>query len=185
YVVGINSSFIDTENELNAFAVAGGHPDPAYPSVPVPVLQDGFESGNFSGGSYTTSGNANWFVGTSSTNSGTYSAHSGNIGDNGVTRLALALNMPDPGLMEFAVRVSSEFDFDVLSVLVDGQSVLTGSGNVLWQDAPPLRLPAGPHTVTFEYAKDGSVSSGTDTAYIDDIDVYTSLPAYYDAQNTA
>ena len=81
------------------------------------------------------------------------------------------------GNVTFRVRVASEASFDCFRFLVDNvrQSVGTscaGGGNpgiagiVDWQ-LITVPLTAGQHTLTWEYAKDGSESASADAAWID------------------
>jgi formylglycine-generating enzyme required for sulfatase activity len=78
------------------------------------------------------------------------------------------LTVPKDGEVTFWYRVSSERGYDVLRFSVDGRVLGEWSGEVAWTQVS-YPVTAGTRTFRWEYAKDGSVSSGADTAYLDDI----------------
>ena len=72
--------------------------------------------------------------------------------------------------ISFDYLVSSESSFDLFKVFIDGAEVLRASGTFNpWQLSETFTVESGFHTVLFEYSKDGSVDSGEDTAYVDNI----------------
>lgn len=131
------------------------------------AFTDGFESGNLSGLGWATSGDLPWIVQTNFAASGGFAARSGVISANQTSSLVLAGNFR-AGTASFAVRVSSEPIWDVLSFYVDDALVQQWSGAADWQ---PFSFPlsAGPHTLEWEYAKDGSLSEGLDAAFLDNL----------------
>jgi hypothetical protein len=70
--------------------------------------------------------------------------------------------------IQFDVRVSSEPTYDFLSFSVDGQEVKRWSGNVGWTQYSHTLSP-GSHSLEWAYVKDGSGSSGSDAAWIDNV----------------
>lgn len=81
------------------------------------------------------------------------------------------------GTVSFDRRVSSEQDYDCFRFIVDGvqQNVqgtcassggLGASGEVAWGTVS-VPITSGPHTLTWSYEKDSSVSDGQDAAWID------------------
>jgi hypothetical protein len=75
-----------------------------------------------------------------------------------------------PGSLSFWWKVSSETGFDYLDFYIDG--VLQAghiSGNVDWQQQT-YPLGAGAHTLRWRYAKDASVTSGSDTGWVDQLE---------------
>jgi hypothetical protein len=186
YVVGINSTSANTDAELNAYANAGGFPNTNM-NTGTTVSIDDFETGDFSNGNYGN--NPAWSVDMQSASSGVFAAHNNNIGDNQTAEFTMSVNMAQSGYVKFNYRTDSEGSFDFLRVLVDGgvQFSAAGVGGV-WGPAA-VNVGAGNHTITFQYDKDGSVSSGTDQVWVDDIEVVEggsfSNTAYYDAQDTA
>ena len=73
------------------------------------------------------------------------------------------------GEFTFDYALSTEGNFDFLNVYINGGRVLSRSGFQNNFQRFTRRLNAGRHTVRFEYSKDGSVSSGADTVWIDNI----------------
>ena len=130
---------------------------------------DGFESGTLDP-SYATGGDAPWTVVTGSPHAGTRSARAGAITHNQrtwLTRHALA------GPISFWYRVSSEASYDWFNFSVDGQQLVHRSGTVGWTRYTTT-LGSGQHELRWEYAKDGSTSSGSDTVWIDDLSLVES-----------
>jgi len=185
YVVAINSNSISLENEMTGFANQGGN-------ALVPQAgsifwgPDGFETGNFSVGGYTTGGNASWFASTNDASAGVYSAQSGNINDFGVSDMYMNVDFPADGWVVFDHKESTEEYYDELQVLVDGGLRGVWSGITGWQSGG-VPVTAGLHTITFRYFKDYSVSEGDDTVWVDNIQLVTGGyygPAYFNGQDT-
>ena len=68
----------------------------------------------------------------------------------------------------FWYKVSSELNYDYLTLKLDGVSLAQWSGTVAWTQYSGT-IPAGSHTLTLTYAKDVSGTSGSDTAWVDDV----------------
>ena len=75
-----------------------------------------------------------------------------------------------PAQCSFWWKVSSESGYDKLSFTLDGQSVHTISGAVDWEQKS-LLVPAGTHTLSWTYAKDGSQDVGADAGWVDQVEV--------------
>lgn len=128
---------------------------------------EGFESGDFSAQSWTFTGNAPWTVQSGTVRSGSYAAASGTITHNQTSGMALSLDC-QAGEVSFAYSISSEGGFDFLRFYIDGVQQGSWSGTVGWTTVS-YPVTAGPHTFEWRYTKDGSVSSGSDKAWVDDI----------------
>jgi len=161
--------------ELDEFsALAQDWQDTYLPvSFPIdPIVDDGFETGDFSKYSWTTSGDANWLVHTYNY-TGVYSAKSGDIADNQDTELSLTVNLAQDALLSFKFRVSSEANYDKFRFYLDSNEQCAYSGEGL---AAPWRrlsypLSAGSHTFKWEYRKDSSQSRYSDSVWIDEVRV--------------
>ena len=70
--------------------------------------------------------------------------------------------------ISFWYRVSTESSFDYLQFYLDGAMQDQWSGTVAWTQAS-YAVAAGTHTLEWRYDKDGSVSSGSDAVWIDDV----------------
>lgn len=113
-------------------------------------------------------GNANWTIVSDQVNSGTYSAKSGNISDSQQTNLILTTEILADGEVSFYKKVSSENNWDKLFFYIDNSQKGEWSGEVAWsQESFPVTV--GTHTFKWSYQKDGSVSNGSDCAWVDDI----------------
>ena len=104
-------------------------------------------------------------TGTYSTSPG--SARSGVITDNGTT--TLKTTVAGGGTLAFKWKVSSEQNYDKLNLYVDGSLVTSISGTTNWATYTRTVTGAGSHTFEWRYTKDGSVSSGSDCGWIDDV----------------
>ena len=98
--------------------------------------------------------------------SGTYSAQSGSITHGESTNLEFTGVLAN-GTVSFSYNVSSEAGYDFLKFYLDGVQLAQWSGAQSGNFSTPVSL--GQHTLKWTYAKDGSVSSGNDAAWIDDV----------------
>jgi hypothetical protein len=132
------------------------------------VLED-FEDIN-----YKINLSGNWARSSTRAKDGSYSFRNYNIGNGGSSSFYLTVNVPSgTGTLAFDYMVSSERGYDYFSVYVDGTRVIHKSGSVGWTHYNQT-LSSGSHNVEFRYSKDGSVSNGDDSAYIDNL-IVTSL----------
>ncbi len=138
---------------------------------------EGFETGNFSLFAWDNSSTVPWTVQSSEMFSGTYAAKSGAIGDLDSTVVSLNINVTTAGDLSFWKQVSSESGWDYLRFYIDGVKQDQWAGSVAWSwDSYPLAT--GSHTLRWTYYKDGSVSNGSDCAWLDHI-IFPPLGAYY------
>jgi hypothetical protein len=105
-----------------------------------------------------------WFLQTTTTRDGVDAAQADYVGDGGVAAFSLELDGPDR--LTFQAKVSSEADYDFLTVELDGVERISLSGEVDWSEHF-VNIPVGRHTVAFQYGKDGSASEGDDSAWVD------------------
>ncbi|MDA3812725.1 MAG: hypothetical protein PF570_00585, partial [Candidatus Cloacimonetes bacterium] len=129
---------------------------------------DGFETGNFSAYEWQLSGNANWFVTNNSPYGGNFCAQGGDISDNQTTALQVTRDITDNGTINFYWKVSSESNYDYLRFYLDGTQIQEISGTVGWTQVT-TNVSSGSHTFKWEYSKDVSISTGSDTGWIDNI----------------
>jgi len=114
--------------------------------------------------SWSTGGNLKWFNETDSVRGEV--ARSGPIGHNQKSHVQTGLR--GPGTVSFSWKVSSQASFDVLRVLLNGVEQARISGNTTWA-AQFVVIPWGDNTVKWEYFKNGSVASGSDSGWLDDV----------------
>jgi hypothetical protein len=83
--------------------------------------------------------------------------------------LEVTLDIPAAGVVQFWHHVSSEGYFDFLRFYIDNIPQGDGwSGELGWQQAE-YPIPAGNHTLSWVYSKDGSVDSYSDSVWIDEV----------------
>ena len=141
-------------------------------SLPVFIGQDFVET--FEGGTTHLSGwvpnvQYPWTIIDSQAVEGTHCMRSAiYMGHGQTSEVAININVTVADSVSFLYRVSSEQSYDKFRFLVDNQELLTASGEVEWSRAA-YAVSTGSHTLTFRYTKDGSVSNGSDCAWIDNI----------------
>jgi hypothetical protein len=118
------------------------------------------------GGTGTYSG---WYPQTSTSYDGIDAAQSGECSNNSSTWFQITVSGAD--YVDFYWKVSSE-SFDHLTVYVDGSQKSYISGITSWSYYSILLPDTGTHTVRWSYSKDGSIASGADAAWVDQISVY-------------
>ena len=118
---------------------------------------------------FTTDGNAKWSLDDATGNPDAPSARSGEIGDSQQT--SLFGTVTGPGVLSFRRKVSSESNWDYLRFFADGVQKFSWSGEQDWGDITCNCADFGPgeHVFEWRYVKDGSVSRGSDCAWIDKV----------------
>lgn len=116
--------------------------------------------------SWSSGGSAPFFAQDGIVHYGSAAAQSGAIGDSQSSWLAATVT--GPGLLTFDWKVSSEAGYDFLTVAVDGVRKLSSSGEADWS-RQKLAIPAGVHTVRWQYTKDQAVATGRDAGWVDHV----------------
>lgn len=137
--------------------------------ISVGKTRESFEYGGFALFPWINTSPVPWVVTSGQSYEGTMSAASGIIPHNGVTRLKINIDLPVADTIRFWYKVSSEPSYDFLRLIVDSTEVFKVSGEKEWTQRI-VALTPGPHVLEWSYIKDGSVSSGSDRAWIDQID---------------
>jgi hypothetical protein len=126
-----------------------------------------FETADFSKFAWINSGDGKWGITFLERYSGTYSAETSKIGDGENATLEISVECTS-GEITFFCKVSSEAACDYLKFYIDGVETAKWSGMKDWEIASfPVR--AGTRNFEWTYSKDGSISRGSDTAWIDEI----------------
>lgn len=120
-----------------------------------------------------TSGIPTWFTQNVVTRDGVDAAQAGSITHSQNSYMELTLTGPE--FVSFHWKVSSESSFDYLRFLDNGAQQLQISGEVDWTQVN-YNVPAGTHTLRWEYSKDGSVDTGSDTGWVDEMYVSSVHP---------
>lgn len=130
----------------------------------------------------TYSSHAAWGTQSTEKNSGTYAAKAGAITDSGMSSMVLAHVADKPrATVTFYKKVSSEEGWDYLDFYIDEVVVGSWSGiDTGFSEESFTIYGAGSHTLRWTYRKDGAASEGSDTAWVDDIEI---VEYYPDPQN--
>ncbi|MCH8216068.1 MAG: hypothetical protein IH892_04775 [Planctomycetes bacterium] len=126
-----------------------------------------FESGDFRTFDWMTFGDQYWFISSDEFNTGNHSAQAGSVTNDESSTLEVTLDCISKDI-SFYLKVSSESNFDKLIFRIDGIELADWSGEMDWTEVSYTVSP-GTHVFKWTYEKDGSVSEGRDTAWIDDI----------------
>jgi len=116
--------------------------------------------------SFTTGGIADWFSQTATSYYGGDAAQSGDILDTEVSWMRTTVS--EAGTISFFWKVSSESGYDLLGFYIDGLLQDSISGSVDWEQKT-YTLASGSHTLEWRYVKDGSISSGGDCGWVDQV----------------
>jgi len=131
------------------------------------IIED-WESQNFNQFAWVNGGNSPWTIDNTTAYEGEASSKSGDINDDQNSELSLEYNVLIAGEISFAVKISSESNYDELIFYVDGSEVQSWSGTADWAEVT-FPLSTGTHILKWSYEKDGSLSSGSDCGWIDNI----------------
>jgi len=123
---------------------------------------------------FTLTGDSDWVLDDSTHNSGSYSIRSGLIGDSQSTIVSYTVDVPYQLILStvsFSRKVSSESGYDTLKFISDNGTIMSWSGERDWERYSfSLNLSGGLHTFRWSYSKDAAAASGSDAAWIDDIE---------------
>tara|TARA_B110000196_G_scaffold113716_1_gene98889 strand:- start:1805 stop:7288 length:5484 start_codon:yes stop_codon:yes gene_type:complete len=146
-----------------------------------PTTDDGFESGDFSGMSFTNDATYPWVIDSTSSNSGMYSAMNDAVPAGGGTGdLSLTIDTVS-GDISFAYRASVESGWDYLRFYVDGTLDAQWSATDTGWNSHSTSVSSGTHTFTWRFYRDSCCSGGANTVWLDDISIPTSSELGYTA----
>ena len=134
-----------------------------------------FESGTLAPPEWSLAGTSNWAIRADTRLGGAQLAKAGTISHNQESRMTLDVSQIPAASGTFRYSVSSEGSFDYLLFCIDNTGCSRYSGyNYRWSGTvtngqQTFSIPATAQTLTWKYVKDGSVNSGSDTAWVDDI----------------
>ena len=123
---------------------------------------------------FSSGGNAAWSGIVADTRTGRTAAQSGAVANNQSSWLRTTV--VGPGVLSFRWRISSEKKYDKLAFTMDNQTIATISGDTEWATVSRYIAP-GVHTVQWTYAKDKSLGSGKDCAWVESLVWEETLPA--------
>ncbi len=127
-----------------------------------------FEAGVPLGWTNGMGGTAAWTIDTTMPHGGARSLRSGAIGHDRQTRVGFSLTLANAATFSFWVRTSTESCCDEGELWIDGTMRVQRAGTTAWT-LYAVELAPGAHALEFRYSKDGSIASGSDAVWIDDI----------------
>jgi hypothetical protein len=131
--------------------------------IPMPTLAEALDAPELT---WTTGGDASWFPQLAEAHDGLHAGRSGAIGHSQASWAETTV--VGPGFLSFWWRVSSESCCDPLSFYLDGSGQADIRGGIDWTQRS-YSIPDGRHTLRWVYSKDGSVVSGLDAAWLDQV----------------
>ena len=160
------STPIGTSVDLAMNVNAGGYGFSQTHFVPVGLILEDWELGNFTRFPWTFSGNANWAVVNAGQYEGNFTAISGAIEDNQASSISVILQVNAAGPVSFYRKISTESNYDFLRFYIDGVQQGQWSGTVDWGQVS-YQVTTGAHTFTWTYDKDVPFQSGSDCVWVD------------------
>ncbi len=131
---------------------------------------------------WNTYGSASWMGSGAVTHDGVDAARSGAVGHSASS--SLSTTVAGPATVSFWWKVSSESTYDRLAFAVDGSQTRVISGEVGWRQES-VALESGIHNLAWTYAKDGSVTAGSDAGWLDQVTVTAPPIAGFTASPTS
>jgi len=153
--------------DFSADVSAGAYTAHSSAMLPIGLVVEDFETGDFTKFDWTFSGAADWeIIEGENVYEGAYSAKSGTITDNQASALELVVDVSMNDTISFWMKVSSESGYDYLKFYIDDSEKGSWSGEEGWS-LEKVAITEGEHTLKWAYEKDGSVSNGDDCAWLD------------------
>ena len=162
-----NTIYYWSINAINDFGNADG---PIWSFTTAGPADEDFETGDFTLYPWAFAGNQDWIVQANEVYEGTYSAKSGLITHDQTSELEIVMNVEEDDIISFYTKISCEEDqndnWDYLAFYIDNVEQDRWDGEVSW-GYQSYAVTAGNRTFKWKYLKDGSVSSGSDCAWLD------------------
>ena len=147
-------------------------------SFRVGKIRESFEASTFNVFPWINISSIPWIITSANSYDGSISARSGAIAHSGSTSLSMRTIYNSDDSLKFFYKVSSEQNYDFLSLKLNRVEILKKSGEIPWTKMV-VAVSAGLNTMEWNYKKDNSVSQGSDCAWIDMIDFAQSSPVNY------
>lgn len=160
------SATLGTSIDLGFELVSGNYGVQNVFYLPIGMVTEDFETGDFSSFGWQFGGNADWTITNVAPYEGEYCAKSGSLGDEEESVLSLTMQVIANDEISFFRKVSSEDSYDYLRFYIDNIQKGEWCGEEAWQEVSYPVTP-GSHTFKWSYEKDYSVAGGSDCAWID------------------
>ena len=135
---------------------------------------DDFESGSL-GSDWLTAGAIPWSVQGTIVYEGANAASSGAITHGQTSSMSVSIDFTTAGTISFWHRGSTESGYDHLILYMDGVEQASWDGTWAWTQEV-YNIAAGAHTFVWTYSKDVTISSGSDTVWVDFVEVTNGSP---------
>ena len=146
----------------------GGYVNQQQFTLIVGLIVEDFDDGGISTSGWTNNFTYPWVHDSQIYYSNDFALTSSNSAHNTNSILTLNLNVTQQSDLQFMKKVSSESGYDYLKFFIDNVEMDSWSGEDDWS-LENYSISPGTHQFKWEYAKDFSVSSGADAAWIDDV----------------
>ena len=137
----------------------------SYPPL-LSTLHESFENGSPIGWSTPSEATKGWIISNSNNTHGAASFVSDNIEDNQSSQVTFS-NVFAAGILSFDFTVESEESYDYFEMHVNDNLVIEKSG--CHSESVTVAVQEGLNTLHFKFSKDYSLSSGFDSAWIDNV----------------
>lgn len=134
--------------------------------VPIGLIVEDFESGNYQAFPWIQFGMAPWIISQISPWEGLYCSRSAKINHSQKSVMSINMYIPQNDSISFYAKVSSEESFDYLRFFNGLQKMGEWSGNIPWTRFS-FPVTSGNNTFKWEYSKDPFNSVGEDCACVD------------------
>ncbi len=141
------------------------------------VFLEDFETGDFNKYDWVLGGNTEPEIITNveQNNNGNYLVKFGSIDHSQVSNLEITIDVAEELSLSYWCKTSSESGYDGMKFYVDSSEMEFCTGEMDWSQMT-YTLSPGQHDLKWEYYKDSIVSSGQDTAWIDNIKLGKAYP---------
>lgn len=139
----------------------------------VGLIVEDWETGSFQKYPWIRSGNKLFSIASNLPYEGHFCAASGDIDDEEESVLSISYQIASDDSVSFWYKTSTESNYDQLQFYVDNIRYGKWSGIRDWKRIS-FKVPAGNHTLRWQYTKDPYFSAGEDKVWID----YISLPVF-------
>lgn len=141
------------------------------------------ESLNATNLAWSSSGDKPWFPETGSTHDGVAALQSGAVTGN--QQSTVSATVSGPGTLSFWWKISSETNNDYVNFAVDGVEQARSSGLLNQWQQKTFYLASGTHSLVWNYAKNATVNSGSDAAWLDQVSYLPGATAAFVASGPA
>ena len=131
-------------------------------------LKESFDASDSLPSGWIATGDVGWVV-SDTAYTGIHGAKAGPITHNEKSILYRTVRFTGTKTISFRYRVSSELTWDFLRFYINGVQQISWSGTIGWTQYTTSYAGSGDVTLEWRYTKDMSISTGDDTAWIDDV----------------